>query len=369
MTTAVVFAQVPQGFTYQAIAFNPSGNPVANGNVSVKISILNNSVTGTNLYTETHSKTTNSKGLINLNIGQGTPVSGTFSGINWAINSKFIKVEIDPAGGTNYTSVGTNQLMSVPYAMTASKIDISSPGSSIGDDILESKSTSHFFTDKYDGKVYVLSSRTGIWSPQTYNVGYTNNNTTPEVTANNGNVIFIDKYDGKVYIFSSRAGTWSSQPYNVGYTNNNIIPYLFALSNGSTLFIDKFDHKIYVYNYTSGTWSSQDFNIGYTNNNIEPSTFASGSNFAFIDKYDHKVVVYNTKTMEWKSQPYSITYYNNNLSSPDITRSNGNFIFVDRYDHKIYVFNAKTGNWTSQEYNVGYLNNNSIPTLLGSETN
>jgi hypothetical protein len=49
-------------------------------------------------FTETHSKTTNSKGLINLNIGQGTPVSGTFSGINWAVNSKFIKVEIDPAG-------------------------------------------------------------------------------------------------------------------------------------------------------------------------------------------------------------------------------------------------------------------------------
>lgn len=369
LTTAVVFAQVPQGFTYQAIAFNASGNPVTNGNVSVRISILNNAVSGANLYTETHTKTTNSKGLINLNIGQGTPVSGTFSGINWAVNSKFIKVEIDPTGGTNYTSVGTNQLMSVPYAMTASKVDISSPSSSIGDDIVEGKSTNHFFTDKYDSKVYVLNSRTGNWSSQIYNVAYTNNNITPEVTAKNGNIMFIDKYDGKVYIFSSRAGVWSSQTYSVGYTNNSIIPSIFALSNGSTLFIDKYDHKMYVFNYANGTWSGQEFNIGYTNNNIVPTAVASGSNFAFVDKYEHKVYVYNTKTMEWKSQTFNIAYYNNNLSAPDVTASNGNFIFTDRYDHKIYVFNSKTGNWTSQEYNVGYLNNNIVPGIAGSETN
>ena len=370
VTTAFVFAQVPQGFSYQAIAFNASGNPIANGNISVRISILNDSVTGTNLYTETHSKTTNSKGLINLNIGQGAPVSGAFSGINWGVSSKFIKVEIDPAGGTNYTNVGTNQLMSVPYAMTASKIDISSPSSSIGDDINESKSTNYFFIDKYEAKVYALSGKTGLWSSKAYSATYTNNNTTPEITAKNGNITFIDAYDGKVHIFSSRAGSWSTQPYSATYTNNNNIPSLFALSNGSTLFIDKFDHKAYVFNYTSGTWSSQEFSVGYTNNNITPTAIASGSNFSFVDKYDRKVYVYNTKTMEWKSQQYNVTYYNNNLNSPDVSASNGNFLFTDRYDHKVYIFNSKTGNWVSQEYNIGYYNNNySAPSTLWSETN
>ncbi|PWN68669.1 hypothetical protein C1631_018510 [Chryseobacterium phosphatilyticum] len=371
LTTAVVFAQIPQGFTYQAIAFNAAGSPVANGNVSVRISILNNAVSGTNLYTETHSKTTNSKGLINLNIGQGTPVSGTFSGINWAVNSKFIKVEIDPAGGTNYTSVGTNQLMSVPYAMTASKIDVSSTGSSIGEDITESKSSNYFFTDKYDGKVYVLNSKTGLWSPQAYNVTYTNNNTTPEVISKSGNVYFTDRYDGKVYIYSARTGAWTSQAFSDGYiNNNNTSPSLTTITNGSSLFIDKYDHKVYVFNYTTGTWSSQDFNIGYTNNNITPTVNASGSNFVFVDKYEHKVNVYNTKTMEWKSQEFNITYYNNNLSAPDVSSSNGNFSFADRYDRKVYVFNSKTGNWTSQQYNVGYYNNNySTPGILWSETN
>lgn len=119
---SLVSAQVPQAFSYQTIAFNAAGAPVANGNVSFRISILDNSATGTVLYTETQTKTTNSKGLVNLNIGQGTATTGNFGGINWATNTKFVKVEMDPAGGSNYTNVGVNQLMSVPYAQVSKTI-------------------------------------------------------------------------------------------------------------------------------------------------------------------------------------------------------------------------------------------------------
>ncbi|GAA5082895.1 hypothetical protein GCM10023210_00760 [Chryseobacterium ginsengisoli] len=115
-------AQVPQAFSYQTIAFNAAGAPIANGNVALRVSILENSSTGTVLYTETHSKTTNAKGLVNLNIGQGTATTGTFGGINWGTNTKFVKVEMDPAGGSNYTNVGTNQLMSVPYAQVSKTV-------------------------------------------------------------------------------------------------------------------------------------------------------------------------------------------------------------------------------------------------------
>lgn len=115
-------AQVPQAFSYQTIAFNASGVPIANGNVALKISILENSPTGTVLYTETHNKTTNSKGLVNLNIGEGTATTGTFGGINWGTNTKFVKVEMDPAGGSNYTNVGVNQLMSVPYSQVSKTV-------------------------------------------------------------------------------------------------------------------------------------------------------------------------------------------------------------------------------------------------------
>ncbi|MPT32773.1 MAG: hypothetical protein E2600_14155 [Chryseobacterium sp.] len=124
------YSQVPQAFSYQTIAFNSAGAPIANGNVNLRISILDNSATGTVLYTETHTKTTNSKGLVNLNIGSGTPTTGNFGGINWGTNSKFVKVEMDPAGGNNYTNVGVNQLMSVPYAQV-SKTVVTGPGQGI----------------------------------------------------------------------------------------------------------------------------------------------------------------------------------------------------------------------------------------------
>lgn len=119
----LTFAQVPQGISYQAIALNSSGNPVVSSNVGIRLSVLDNSATGTVLYTETHTKTTNAQGLFNLVIGQGTPSTGTFSTINWGTNSKFLKVEMDATGGTNYVLVGTTQLLSVPYALVAGKVD------------------------------------------------------------------------------------------------------------------------------------------------------------------------------------------------------------------------------------------------------
>lgn len=151
-------AQVPQGFSYQAIAFNSAGQPVVNGDISVRISIIDNTATGAVLYTETHSKATNSKGLVNLNIGQGVPNSGSFSGINWALNPKFIKVEIDPTGGSNYISVGVNQLMSVPYAMIAGK-------TASGDGIWAKNSTNRLAYN--DGDIEVGQNGSAIWLTST----------------------------------------------------------------------------------------------------------------------------------------------------------------------------------------------------------
>jgi hypothetical protein len=120
--TTTLFAQVPQGFSYQAVALNASGNAVASSPVRIRVTILEGSATGTATYIETHNPTTNNLGLFTLTIGQGTPSSGTFATINWSQNSKFLKVEIDVANGTNYVTVGSSQLLSVPYAMFAGAV-------------------------------------------------------------------------------------------------------------------------------------------------------------------------------------------------------------------------------------------------------
>ncbi len=114
----VSFAQVPQGMSHRGTAYNTSGVVLQNTSVSIRVRILDGSASGTVVYEETHNKTTNGTGQYNFNIGQGTPQgSYTFSGINWSTNSKFLEIGIDPANGTNYTVVGSSQLMSVPYAL------------------------------------------------------------------------------------------------------------------------------------------------------------------------------------------------------------------------------------------------------------
>ncbi len=74
---------------------------------------------GAAVYVETHETTTNENGLVTLAIGDGTVVSGKFDTIHWEKGPYFLKTEIDPAGGTNYTITGTSQLLSVPYALYA----------------------------------------------------------------------------------------------------------------------------------------------------------------------------------------------------------------------------------------------------------
>ena len=96
--TAAVFAQAPQKMSYQAVIRNASNGLVANQPVSMRISILQGSATGTPVYVETQNPTTNANGLSSLEIGSGAVVSGSFSSIDWANGPYFIKSETDPSG-------------------------------------------------------------------------------------------------------------------------------------------------------------------------------------------------------------------------------------------------------------------------------
>ncbi len=119
LLTISVFAQAPEKFSYQAVVRDADSKLVVNQEVGLKISILKNSATGTAVYVETQTPTTNINGLISIEIGEGTAENGNFSEINWANGNFFIKTEIDPTGGTNYTITGTTPILSVPYALHA----------------------------------------------------------------------------------------------------------------------------------------------------------------------------------------------------------------------------------------------------------
>ena len=112
-------AQSPEKISYQAVIRNTENVLVANKQVGMQISILKSSASGTAVFVETQTPTTNANGLVSIEIGTGTVVSGNFATIDWANGTYFIKTETDPEGGTSYSITGTSQLLSVPYALHA----------------------------------------------------------------------------------------------------------------------------------------------------------------------------------------------------------------------------------------------------------
>lgn len=118
---SIANAQAPNAIPYQGVARNVTGNILVSQPISLRISIRDISAAGTIIFRETHSTTTNTLGLFNINIGLGTPVTSTLAAVNWGGATKFLQVELDPAGGTSYINMGTTQLNSVPYALFAAK--------------------------------------------------------------------------------------------------------------------------------------------------------------------------------------------------------------------------------------------------------
>ncbi len=115
----LAFAQAPEKMSYQAIIRNTGGQVLANQSVGVRVSVLQGSPSGTVVYSERLTGSTNANGLLTMELGTGTVLSGTFNTINWPSGSYYLKTETDPSGGTAYTITGTSQLLSVPYAMFA----------------------------------------------------------------------------------------------------------------------------------------------------------------------------------------------------------------------------------------------------------
>ncbi len=115
-------AQVPQGINYQSIVRDANGDFLSGQTVSFRFSILQGAITGPVVYSEDHTSTTSPMGLVNLIIGQGTPVTGLFDTIPWGNDTFFLKTELDTSGGSNFSEMGTTQLLSVPYALYAGDV-------------------------------------------------------------------------------------------------------------------------------------------------------------------------------------------------------------------------------------------------------
>src|SRR5580765_1923327 len=133
----VAFGQVPNQINYQGVARNSVGNVLPNKNITVRLSVRDGSSTGTIVYSETRNITTNNFGLFTLAIGSAgaSSITGSIATINWSSAAKFLQVEIDPNGGSNFLNLGAAQLLSVPYALYSGNSANATPSGPAGGDL------------------------------------------------------------------------------------------------------------------------------------------------------------------------------------------------------------------------------------------
>ena len=113
VTCAVLSAQAPQSFSYQAIVRDGSGVVQANTPAAIELSLLQGAINGPVIYSEEHTATTNDFGLVNLAFGQGTLVNGSWAAVDWSDGPWFARTRV------NGVTISTTQLLSVPYALHA----------------------------------------------------------------------------------------------------------------------------------------------------------------------------------------------------------------------------------------------------------
>jgi hypothetical protein len=269
-------AQAPQGLNYQAVARTADGVIIPTQNIGVRFSILDVSITGAVLYSETHTVTTNSYGLFTLTIGKGTPVTSTFPGINWASGTdKFLKVEIAAAGGSNYQLQGTTQLLSVPYALYSEKTRLIAGNNTIN------ITNGNTITGNYQagtgigisGNV-ITNTATNQWLPHAngiyYNAGHVGIGTTPHslvgLTIQSVNTNNL----GNATLHLRTNDTWHN---GIGIFNNTNQQYSLLLTGSSNT--DAPPGTFGIFNHIGIGWS---MSVNPTTNNVGIGSLGFTSN-------------------------------------------------------------------------------------------
>lgn len=117
LITTLGFSQ--NGINYKAVIKDNSGNVISNQPVNLQFSILEGG-SQTNVYTETHTTTTDNNGIVIVNIGEGMTSNGTYASINWDNGDHFLNVQVDT--GSGLVDMGSSQFKTVPYALNAANV-------------------------------------------------------------------------------------------------------------------------------------------------------------------------------------------------------------------------------------------------------
>lgn len=252
-------AQAPSLMSYQAVVRDGSNALVANASVGMRISVRQGTSTGTAVYVETHVPTTNANGLATVQVGAGTVVSGSVAGIDWAAGPYFLQTETDPAGGTNYSISGTQQLLSVPYALYAANGGTQGPQGPPGEQGPPGPGACDVIHTG-DGRVVIYSATEakGFGFNSTSGSGWYNttlNGTVLGAVASDSCVVIYTTTNAYGFGFNSTSGSgWYT-------TSLNAPPTTAVVSSGRIVIYSDTEAKGFGFNSTSGSsWYSTTLN-------------------------------------------------------------------------------------------------------------
>lgn len=207
-----LFAQAPAKLSYQAVIRNAEDKLVNDKMITIKLSILQGSANGTVVYTETLKPVTNANGLLSIEYGGSTG----FNTISWSDGPYFLKTEVDPDGGSNFTISGITPILSVPYALFANKADAltepfteTDPLFSSWDKDYEDLSNKPEIPEEADGSETKITAGDNVTVQGT---GTQNNPYVINATGNSGSngddgIKVGDMYGGGVVAWVNKAGT------------------------------------------------------------------------------------------------------------------------------------------------------------------
>ena len=274
--TLIATAQAPQGFNYQATVRNSSGALVINQNVLFKFNIMLNSQTSLPVYSETHQAPTDDLGQVNLTVGQGTPTTGTFSGINWGSGTYYLGIELNTGAG--FVAMGTTQLLSVPYALYSN-----SSGSISGSNTV------------------TPSVNTGTIS------NLTTYNTTLTATITNAN---LNQINEKGFAYSTNPNPRRSDgEYAVAVSD----PFEFPINNQDFTILPNTTYYVRAYVVTENEVVVYGNQVSFS---VLP-IFENGAGLTDIDVNQYPSVIIDSK--EWMQNNLNVSRYKNGDVIPEVT--------------------------------------------------